>query len=723
MLALPRSRGARVLLIALALLPLLLAVADDALARAGGGHSYGGGGGGGSHSSGGGSHGGGGRGGGADIGWLLWALFRLIVWSFRVSPFLGIAVLGGLAFLVRAFFRMQPGARTGRAIQELDAQRLKPPPGDPLAPIRARDPALDRRRFQERVVHAFVRAQEAWSAGDLRPIRPFVTDAVWSRFSILIDLNQRRGRRNLCGDVRVERAEVIAATAGDDFDEVHVRIQARGRDVDVPAGTSPEAAAKAVAATEVTGFVEIWSFLRRAGTATRVATGGLAADGSLEGSCPSCAAPVPLSESAVCTHCGSLLASGTHDWTLAEITQESAFTGAADATAEVPGLSELRRRDPGASRQAIEDRASLVFWRWLEARVTASPVPLRKLAAPSFMARLTGELERAGEPLDQLAVGSADLALVETADGGAATDGGVATGGKDFGGVALDRVHVRISWDANQRGPRTHVLVLARRADARSTRPGLASASCSQCGAPLPATDSPSCDYCGAELAAKAEDWTLEAVLGSAEWASRAADVTRRAAARSAAVAARAVLEGGEGAALDPVTAAAAAAGDDTRITEMFLPDPAVPMDRERLLRALIRAAAADGSYARGEVRLLRGTARRFAIAPARLKEWMDDEARAVASGNGTAAGNGGPATGDGGGEGDGLPPGGAATTLSGPLLVRSLVTAALVDGRIDRREKQLLRKAAERAAIDAAALDAIIARETERVRSRRAAA
>ena len=56
-----------------------------------------------------------------------------------------------------------------------------------------------------------------------------------------------------------------------------------------------------------------------------------------------------------------------------------------------------------AAREVIEDRASLVFWRWLEARITARPEVVRKLATAGFypgFAAETGQPVRLDRPAD-----------------------------------------------------------------------------------------------------------------------------------------------------------------------------------------------------------------------------------------------------------------------------------------------------------------------------------
>jgi hypothetical protein len=99
-------------------------------------------------------------------------------------------------------------------------------------------------------------------------------------------------------------------------------------------------------------FVEVWSFVRRPGVQTR-------RQGPPQpGHCPNCGAPFDGGAAGNCTYCGAIVNSGSYDWVLAEITQESE---AGAAPGQVPGLEALRAVDPALSLEVLEDRASLLF--------------------------------------------------------------------------------------------------------------------------------------------------------------------------------------------------------------------------------------------------------------------------------------------------------------------------------------------------------------------------
>ncbi|MBW2257439.1 MAG: Tim44 domain-containing protein [Deltaproteobacteria bacterium] len=161
------------ILVALATVVLLLATAEDALARVGGGQNFstGGGGGGGSF--------GGGGGGGDGLGLILWLILRLCI----EYPAIGFPLL--ILFVLFLVFRSWMGrGRRSRGVYRTHEGGSASAP----APAPARRGTAGRKRLQERdsgfsmpvlqeyleLVHR--RALEAVGTGDWSALRPFVDD-------------------------------------------------------------------------------------------------------------------------------------------------------------------------------------------------------------------------------------------------------------------------------------------------------------------------------------------------------------------------------------------------------------------------------------------------------------------------------------------------------------------------------------------------------------------
>jgi len=276
---------------------------------------------------------------------------------------------------------------------------------------------------------------------------------------------------------------------------VYVRVQAKARDTEVAWDATEEQIAHALEHVDVERYEEIWSLVRRQGaTTTR--------DASTFGrACASCGAPIldaqggtlaTAGEMIRCRYCGALLCSGEHDWVLSEITQISAWHPAWPAAL---GLEAFRARDPEAVRTVLEDRASYLFWKFVEAGRTRSAAPLRKCATDAFLVSRGSVDEIAA--LRDVAVGGVDLVSIERG--------------------AYDVARVRVFWSAKAQPnaqvavPMQSVLRLVRKSGV-STRASMTALVCSRCGAGIGDSDTSTCDHCGALLAAGDDAWVLDGI-------------------------------------------------------------------------------------------------------------------------------------------------------------------------------------------------------------------
>ncbi|HEY6460234.1 MAG TPA: TIM44-like domain-containing protein [Polyangiaceae bacterium] len=450
-----------------------LTLAPLALARPGGGGSY--------HGGGGGGGGGGGyhpmpstptsgvSGGGTPIG-----------------P-VGIGILVGIIGIacVIGLVRQIQMARGPRADQFDPNARARASAS--LAPLQGRDPQLTEQSIAEHVRAMSEQLNAAWCAGEMKPARSFVSDGVYSRFQVQLALMRGENRRNVMGSASILAMTVESVEDAAPLDVVHVRFTAAARDTEVTWQASDAEIQQALAGAQANPYTEIWTVVRRQGAQSKP-------EGFEVGrACPSCGAPLDGGEVMKCRYCGATACSGEHDWVLAEITQLSEWR---PTQGRPPGLDALRAADPAVSAEVLEDRASYLFWKWVEAGRANAATPLRKCAAPSFVA--------AGGALDGNR-GASDVAV------GGAEVCNVAAPGPD----GFDRVDVRILWSARFGGggstPRRTIVRMARRTGVQS-KVSMTALVCQACGAPVAETDTTKCEHCGAELAAGDQAWVLEGV-------------------------------------------------------------------------------------------------------------------------------------------------------------------------------------------------------------------
>lgn len=376
-----------------------------------------------------------------------------------------------------------------------------------LEALRLRDPDWNEIKFLERAKQGFSRIQDAWSKQDLSSAQGFLSDGVYERFSIQIDEQKSDGIRDHMESLRILNARIVQAESGSRFDVLHVSIRASAVNYRV----SLSGGRRLDGSTEPEEFEEIWSFLRRPGSKTREKPG------LIEGVCPSCGAPIEIVRAAKCKYCQAYLRSGEHDWVLAEITQACEWS-VTDAKPK-PGLNRLMEADPGFSVQQIEDRASVMFWRYYTAFRLGKVDPMLKHAHPDFIEKLRAKL--APKP-SGLRMG------YQTAAVGSVCVLGAAPGETASTPDSFDRVPVEVRWswksvEKNAKGSVipgagyplncTQVFVLIRRSGIK-TDIGLAlsGSCCKNCGAPETDTAGTVCQYCQTPLNEGTADWILEQI-------------------------------------------------------------------------------------------------------------------------------------------------------------------------------------------------------------------
>jgi len=376
-----------------------------------------------------------------------------------------------------------------------------------LEALKLRDPNWNEMRFLERAKQGFSRIQDAWSKQNLSPAQGFLSDGVYERFSIQIDEQKSDGIRDHMENLRILNARIVQAESGSRFDVLHLSIRASAVNYRV----SLAGGRRLDGSTEPEEFEEIWSFLRRPGSKT------LEKPGLIEGVCPSCGAPLEIVRAAKCAYCQTFLRSGEHDWVLAEITQACEWS-VADAKPR-PGLDRLMEADPGFSVQQIEDRASVMFWRYYTAFRLGKVDPMLKHAHPDFIAKLRAKL--APKP-------SGSRTIYQTAAVGSVNVLGAAPGESTTPSDSFDRIPVELRWswksvEKNAKGSVipgaehplncTQIFVLIRRSGVK-TDIGLAlsGSCCKNCGAPETDTTGTVCQYCQTPLNEGTTDWILEQI-------------------------------------------------------------------------------------------------------------------------------------------------------------------------------------------------------------------
>jgi len=172
--------------------------------------------------------------------------------------------------------------------------------------------------FEGRVKTAFLALQDAWCNQKLDAGRAFMSPGAYFSWSAQLETMKSEGRRNVLEHLEVRNIQPIRVIHGRVFDDLTVRISAAAADFEV------DADGKIVFGDRsVRPFVEDWTFQRSVGVATSNKPG------TLENTCPSCGAPVSLTQLGECRYCKAAVTSGKFDWVVSRIDQEDGPEGAA----------------------------------------------------------------------------------------------------------------------------------------------------------------------------------------------------------------------------------------------------------------------------------------------------------------------------------------------------------------------------------------------------------
>jgi uncharacterized tellurite resistance protein B-like protein len=576
--------------------------------------------------------------GGGDAGLLI----DLVMLAVRY-PILGVPLL--LLFIGYVVYRNNQNGNgsTRKALDRMEEQQRTAVSANDVhgwvSRLKEKDAGFDLLALFDKGKKLFLDVQTAWLARDLTKVRPFLSDATFQRLSTQLKLLEAQGIRDAMADVALLDLQIIGLEQSDWFDTVHIRMKAAARDADVPTGFTDEQAVTAARREPLAQFIEVWSFVRKPGAQTKLG------EDLYQGKCPNCGAPFNGGAANSCEACGAIVNSGNYDWVLSEITQGAEF---ARNDSGVEGLAKLRQKDPALNTEVLEDRASLCFWRWIEAQSLGNPNALAKLATPEFQARLAADAQALStqgkrKVFLECSVGTVQTRAVQPAQGIREANDGRAAAAE----ASHDTAHVEIRWSArmgigpaNEKPPslpsvpQRWVFTLSRKAGAVThSEAGMATNHCPNCNAPLQDSASNACEFCGTVLASGERDWVLsDAVLWEA-WRAHGGPQTRF-----------------------------AQAGQGAQVVDRS--------ERERLLYMMAAMAMADGVLDSKEKQLLRMCSDRWNV------PWANVEL-ALNAGSGLF---------------DRLV---AKQTPEAEKFLGELVQLAMIDGKIDRKERQMLEAAA----------------------------
>ena len=179
------------------------------------------------------------------------------------------------------------------------------------AQIQAIDPAFSSEKFVGFAREVFMKIQEAWTARDWKPIRPFESETLFNQHKQQLDEYIRLGKINIIEKIGIKHCSLHEFRQDGDKEVLVVWLNAVMRDYVIDDTTK-----KVLESDPNRDWFMKYEmvFCRKAGLQTNPGKKGTSIT-----NCPNCGAPTEVTSSGQCAYCGSVITNGEHDWVLTDI--------------------------------------------------------------------------------------------------------------------------------------------------------------------------------------------------------------------------------------------------------------------------------------------------------------------------------------------------------------------------------------------------------------------
>ncbi len=179
------------------------------------------------------------------------------------------------------------------------------------------DPGFRTADLQQKLSNLYVRMQQAWTAKDPAPMRPYFSDACFAQAARQLEALTKQGRTNYVDRITVLSVDLLGWIQEGGSDHIYATLKTRIVDY-----TKDDATGKIVSGSDkAEKFMTYrWHLVRPTGETT-TQQGGVR---SL--SCPHCGAPLNINETAQCPYCDSIITVEPHDFVITEIETLSQVT-------------------------------------------------------------------------------------------------------------------------------------------------------------------------------------------------------------------------------------------------------------------------------------------------------------------------------------------------------------------------------------------------------------
>lgn len=176
--------------------------------------------------------------------------------------------------------------------------------------LKAKDPNFSEQELLEKVSNAYVQMQNCWQDKKWEPMRPLMTDALYSQFDRQLEALKRNGQTNYVERISVLGARIVGYYQDQVNDNLVVELRTRIVDYTVSDATGVVVSGSKTAEKFMTYE---WTLIRSLEHGTK------AKDDVTDLHCPNCGAPLDVNHSAKCEYCGQVITVDDYDWVISQI--------------------------------------------------------------------------------------------------------------------------------------------------------------------------------------------------------------------------------------------------------------------------------------------------------------------------------------------------------------------------------------------------------------------
>lgn len=174
--------------------------------------------------------------------------------------------------------------------------------------IKKIDPNFSEEKMLAWAKDLYVKLQNAWTARDWEPMRPFETESLFEQHKSQIQGYIDTNRINIVDRIAVNYATLYKFRQEGDRDILEIALKATKKDYIIDATTK-----EVLEGNKEQDRISVYkmTFERKTGVLTPEGTGKVKTT-----NCPNCGAPTEITSAGKCPYCGSVITTGNNTWVL-----------------------------------------------------------------------------------------------------------------------------------------------------------------------------------------------------------------------------------------------------------------------------------------------------------------------------------------------------------------------------------------------------------------------